>query len=166
VGEISAGLNTRNKGDDKSKKEFEEVMSKFNEINNLYRELGQGTGFYTKLSDVLARINDTVEGYLSARKLEAQELEASLNKGGGGFGLGGGNNLPAMYPNQPQQNLGFYVPPPMVFSVLPNQQQNVNNSIFGQNMDMSDQLSQYFNESPTFSSNVFGQQVWKSQFRH
>ncbi len=44
-------------------------MSKFNDINNLYRELGQGTGFYTKLNDVLARINDTVDGYLSARKL-------------------------------------------------------------------------------------------------
>jgi hypothetical protein len=79
--------------------------------------------------------------------------------------MGGGNNLPAMYPNQPQQNLGFYVPPPMVFSVLPNQQ-NVNNSIFGQGMDMSDQLSQYFNPTAAFSSNVFGQQVWKSQFKN
>lgn len=114
-------------------------MSKFNDINNLFRELGQGTGFYTKLSEVLARISDTVEGYISARKLEAQELETSINKGG--FGSGGGtNNLPAMYPNQPQQNLGFYVPPPMVFSVLPNQQ-NMNNSIFGQSMDMSNDLS-------------------------
>lgn len=44
-------------------------MSKFNDINNLFRELGQGTAFYTKLSEVLARISDTVEGYTSARKL-------------------------------------------------------------------------------------------------
>jgi hypothetical protein len=62
-------LNKRNKGDDKSKKDFEEIMSKFNDINNLYRELGQGTAFYTKLSEVLVRISDTVSGYISARKL-------------------------------------------------------------------------------------------------
>jgi len=91
-------------------------------------------------------------------------LEQSINKGG--FGAGGANNLPAMYPNQPQQNLGFYVPPPMVFSVLPNQQQQgVNNSIFGQSTDMSDQLANFFNEKPTFSSNVFGQQMYKTQMR-
>jgi hypothetical protein len=47
-------------------------MSKFNDINNLFRELTQGTAFYTKLSEVLARINDTVSGYTSARKIEAQ----------------------------------------------------------------------------------------------
>jgi hypothetical protein len=138
-------------------------MSKFNDINNLFRELGQGTAFYTKLSEVLARISDTVEGYTSARKLEAQELEASINKGG--FGSGGGNNLPAMYPNQPQQNLGFYVPPPMVFSVLPNQQ-NMNNSFFGQSTDMSDMLSDVMRSKPTFNANVFGQQVYQSTFRH
>lgn len=67
-------LNKRNKGDEKSKKDFEEVMSKFNDINSLFRELTQGTAFYTKLSEVLARINDTVGGYISARKMEAQEL--------------------------------------------------------------------------------------------
>jgi hypothetical protein len=44
-------------------------MSKFNDINGLFRDLGQGTGFYTKLGDVLARIADTVTGYVSARKL-------------------------------------------------------------------------------------------------
>jgi hypothetical protein len=69
-----------------------------------------------------------------------------------------------MYPNQPQQNLGFYVPPPMVFSVLPNQQ-GMNNSIFGQSMDMSDQLANFFSEKPTFSSNVFGQQMYKTQMK-
>jgi len=44
-------------------------MSKFNDVNNLFRDLGQGTAFYTKLSDVLVRIGDTVTGYISARKL-------------------------------------------------------------------------------------------------
>jgi hypothetical protein len=65
-------LNNKNKGDQKNKKEFEDIMSKFNDINGLFRDLGQGTSFYTKLSDVLVRIGDTVSGYASARKLEAQ----------------------------------------------------------------------------------------------
>lgn len=69
VGEVSADLNNRNKGDDRSKKDFEEVMSKFNDINNLFRDLSQGTAFYTKLSDVLVRIDNTTSGYASARKL-------------------------------------------------------------------------------------------------
>ena len=56
VGEISSDLNKRNKGDEKNKKEFEDVMAKFNEVNNLFRELGQGTAFYTKLNDVMARM--------------------------------------------------------------------------------------------------------------
>jgi hypothetical protein len=60
-----------------------------------------------------------------------------------------------MYPNQPQQNLGFYVPPPMVFSVMPNQQ-NPNTSMFGQSMDMSDMLSEVLRSKPNFNANVFG----------
>ena len=56
VGEISNELNKKNTGSDKSKKEFEDAISKFNDINNLFRDLGQGTAFYTKLSEVLARI--------------------------------------------------------------------------------------------------------------
>jgi hypothetical protein len=54
-----------------------------------------------------------------------------------------------MYPNQPQTNLGFYVPPPMVFSVLPNQQ-NANNSIFGASSDMSDMLNDVLKSKPNF----------------
>ena len=50
VGEISTNLNKKNKGDQKSKKEFEEVLSKFNDINNLYKDVAQGTGFYTKIN--------------------------------------------------------------------------------------------------------------------
>lgn len=37
VGQISADLNKRNKGDEKNKKDFEDVMAKFNEVNNLFR---------------------------------------------------------------------------------------------------------------------------------
>lgn len=31
-------------------------MSKFNDVNNLFREVAQGTGFYTKLNQILAKI--------------------------------------------------------------------------------------------------------------
>ena len=47
-------------------------MAKFNDINGLFRELGQGTAFYTKLSQVLARIGDTIDGFVQARKMEAE----------------------------------------------------------------------------------------------
>ena len=46
-------------------------MSKFNDINNLFRDLGQGTAFDTKLAEVLARIGETIDGFVSARRLEA-----------------------------------------------------------------------------------------------
>lgn len=176
VGEVSLELNNRNKGDDRSKKEFEEVMAKFNDISNLYRELGQGTAFYTKLSEVLVNLSDNVEGFVSARRLEGQELEASINKGQGGFG-GGNSNLPSMYPNQPQQNLGFYVPPPMVFSQMP--QQNQGMSMFGggpqphqgghggqggHNNNLGDMLGDLMRSKPSFSADVFGGQVYKSKF--
>lgn len=68
-----------------------------------------------------------------------------------------------MYPNQPQQNLGFYVPPPMVFSVLPNQQNQSN--IFGQGSDMSDMLGDVLRSKPNFDANIFGQQVYNSIYK-
>lgn len=161
MGEISADLNKKNKGDDRSKQEFEDVMAKFNDINNLFRELGQGTSFYTKLSEVLVRIGDTIDGYTQARRLEAQELEASLNKGNGG----GGNNLPSMYPNQPQQNLGFYVPPPMVFNQMPNQPGfSMMQGGPQQQASMADMLSDLMRSKPNFSADVFGGKVYQSKF--
>ena len=33
-------------------------MAKFNDVNNLFRELTQGTSFYTKLNDVLAKMDN------------------------------------------------------------------------------------------------------------
>lgn len=125
--------------------------------------MGQGTAFYTKLSEVLARIGETIEGFVSARKLEADELEASLNKGGGGGGqggYGGANNLPNMYPNQPQQNLGFYVPPPMVFQQVP--QMSVYQG--GQSNNMADMLNDLMRSKPNFSADVFGGKVYQSKF--
>lgn len=71
--------------------------------------------------------------------------------------------MPAMYPNQPQQNLGFYVPPPMVFSVMGNQNQGA--SIFGQTTDMSDMLSDVLRSKPNFDANIFGQQVYQSTYK-
>ena len=150
-------------------------MAKFGEIGNLYRDLGQGTAFYTKLSEVLVNLNDTIEGFVSARRFEGEELQASLNKGGGfGFGGGGSSNLPSMYPNQPQQNPGFYVPPPMVFSQMP-QQNNPNMSMFGgpvpqqggqggPNNNLGDMLGDLMRSKPSFSADVFGGQVYKSKF--
>jgi len=90
-------------------------------------------------------------------------LESSLNKGGGGQGgFGGGNNLPNMYPNQPQQNLGFYVPPPMVFQQMP----PMNFSVYqgGQSNNMADMLSDLIRSKPNFSADVFGGKVYQSKF--
>jgi len=69
VGDIANNLNKKNKGDDKSKREFEEVSSKFNEINNLFRDVAQGTGFYTKLNEILARVYSDEEGFIAARTM-------------------------------------------------------------------------------------------------
>jgi hypothetical protein len=70
-----------------------------------------------------------------------------------------------MYPNQPQQNLGFYVPPPMVFNNLPaqgnnNMFQNNNNN----NGSMADMLNDLMRSKPNFSADVFGGQVYQSKF--
>ena len=91
--------------------------------------------------------------------MEADELEASLGKGGGG----GGNALPNMYPNQPQQNLGFYVPPPMVFNQMPQQPMM---STFGpqQAGSMADMLGDLMRSKPNFSADVFGGKVYQSKF--
>ena len=69
VGDVSLSLNKKNKGDETTKKEFEIVMSKFNDINGLFRELSQGTVFYTKLNDILAKVWSDLEGFIEARKL-------------------------------------------------------------------------------------------------
>ena len=62
-------MNKKNKGDDSAKKEFEKVMGRFNEVSNLFRDIAQGTGFYTKLNDILAKIDNDVEGLITARKI-------------------------------------------------------------------------------------------------
>ena len=58
VGDISSGLNQKNRGDEMAKKEFEVFMGKFNDVNGLFRELTQGTSFYTKLNDILAKMDN------------------------------------------------------------------------------------------------------------
>jgi hypothetical protein len=66
-----------------------------------------------------------------------------------------------MYPNQPQQNLGFYVPPPMVFSQQPN---FPNNSMMNSNANMGDMLRDIMSSKPNFSTDVFGGPVYKSKY--
>lgn len=67
-----------------------------------------------------------------------------------------------MYPNQaPQQNLGFYIPPPMNFTGVP--QQNKNHV---QSSDMSDMLADIMKSKPNFGGgDVFGGPVFQSQWR-
>jgi hypothetical protein len=136
------------------------VSSKFNEINNLFRDVAQGTGFYSKLNEILARVYSDLEGFIAARTMEAQELENSIKKGG----FGAGQNLPSMYPNQqPQQNLGFYIPPPMNFTGVPKQgpQQNNHN-----NGDMGDMLADIMRSKPSFGGgDIFGGPVFQSKYK-
>ena len=88
-------------------------------------------------------------------------MENSINKGGNNSG---GNNLPSMYPNQPQQNLGFYVPPPMVWNQMPNQPGNFS-QIGNNHNDMSDMLGNLMRSKPNFGGDVFGGQVYQSKFK-
>jgi hypothetical protein len=120
----------------------------------------QGTSFYTKLNDILVRLSNMIEGFVAARKLEAQDLENSINKGGFGSGQGGQQNLPSMYPNQPQQNLGFYVPPPMNFN---NQNQLPQVSVYNNNM--SDMLQDLMRSKPNFSTDIFNGNVYPSKIQ-
>ncbi|CAM6005799.1 unnamed protein product [Sphagnum balticum] len=66
-----------------------------------------------------------------------------------------------MYPNQPQQQLGFYVPPPMVF----NQPNNPNFSMFngGGGSNMGDMLQDLMRSKPNFSTDVFSGPVYQSK---
>lgn len=49
-------------------------MGNFNDVSNLFRELVQGTSFYTKLNDILSKLDSDIEGFIAARRMEAQEL--------------------------------------------------------------------------------------------
>lgn len=72
---------------------------------------------------------------------------------GGGRGGGGksGPDLPSMYPNQqPQQGLGFYVPPPMHFDG-PNMNQNHNPSNNNPS-SMGDMLHNLLSSKPSFNA--------------
>jgi hypothetical protein len=44
-------------------------MGHFNDVNNLFRDLSQGTGFYTKLSDIINKLDNDIEGLVTARKI-------------------------------------------------------------------------------------------------
>jgi hypothetical protein len=66
-----------------------------------------------------------------------------------------------MYPNKPpQQNLGFYIPPPLNFTVNPNHQQPIH-----QGNDMGDMLADILRSKPNFGGDVFGGPVFQSKWK-
>jgi hypothetical protein len=69
IGDVALNLNKKNSSDDSSKKEFEVIMGNFNDVNNLFRDLSQGTAFYTKLNDIISRLDNDIEGLVTARRL-------------------------------------------------------------------------------------------------
>lgn len=139
-------------------------MGNFNDVNNLFRELVQGTSFYTKLNDILAKLDTDIEGLVTARKFEAQEIEQSLGKKGGSGGFGG-PNLPNMYPTQqPPQNLGFYIPPPMDMNAQGGQNAYQQG---GHQGGLGDMLKNLMSSKPSFNTNLFdgGANVYQSKYK-
>ena len=68
-----------------------------------------------------------------------------------------------MYPNQaPQQNLGFYVPPPMNFDNAPG-----NNNLQTHSSSLGDMLQNLMNQKPSFSTNLFSGQdkIYQSKYK-
>lgn len=70
-----------------------------------------------------------------------------------------------MYPNQaPPQNLGFYVPPPMNFTGVPNQGPHNNNH--NNNGEMGDMLADIMRSKPNFGGgDIFGGTVFQSKYK-
>lgn len=141
-------------------------MGKFNEVSNLFRDIAQGTGFYTKLNDILARMDNDIDGLVAARQMEARDIEQSLGKRGGG----GAPNLPSMYPNQqPEQNLGFFVPPPMHFDGPQNHPQGGFGGFGGGGMggSLKNMLSDLMSSKPSFDTNLWGtnHNVYQSKYK-
>jgi hypothetical protein len=69
-----------------------------------------------------------------------------------------------MYPNQaPQQNLGFYVPPPMEFG------NSGNNNLYqqgGNQGSLGDMLNNLMKSKPSFDTNLFGgATVFQSRYK-
>jgi hypothetical protein len=68
-----------------------------------------------------------------------------------------------MYPNQaPPQNLGFFIPPPMVFTNQP-QHQNMNQN--KNSNDMSEMLADILRSKPNFGGNVFEGPIYQSKWK-
>lgn len=73
----------------------------------------------------------------------------------GGSSNFGGPSLPNMYPNQqPQQNLGFYVPPPMNMNMGGGQ--NPYQGSQGNQGNLGDMLKNLMSSKPSFNTNLFG----------
>lgn len=71
-----------------------------------------------------------------------------------------------MYPNQqPQQNLGFYIPPPM--NMDNHGGQNPYQQGGNQQNNLSDMLKNLMSSKPSFSTNLFGggNNVYQSKYK-
>ena len=64
-------LNSQNKEQDNSKRDFEKIIGSFNEISQLYGEMQQASAFYTKLNDFISKLTCGIEDFVFARKVAA-----------------------------------------------------------------------------------------------
>ena len=72
-----------------------------------------------------------------------------------------------MYPNQqPQQNLGFYVPPPMHFDNAPQQNMQQTN-MMGGGGGLKNMLNDLMASKPSFDTNLWGtnKNVYASKYK-
>jgi hypothetical protein len=69
---ISLSLNSKNKEQDKGKREFEVIINCYNEIAQIYVDCVQAIGFYEKLNEHIEKITADVEDYVYARKQASQ----------------------------------------------------------------------------------------------
>mgnify|MGYP000980946288 CR=1 len=142
---ISHSLNSKNREQEKGKRDFEIIINCYNEIAQIYADCVQALGFYEKLNEHIEKLTADVEDYIYARKQAAQELESTLNKKGPPLSFS--NNLPEMYPGKKKQPLPQFTPPPIPPSLY-GQAQN----IWGPEQQGINHFQQ---QGPQFPSNPF-----------
>ena len=157
---ISLSLNGKNKEQD-SKRDFEKLISSYNEISQLFGETQQASAFYTKLNDFISKLTCGIEDFSYARKVSGEDLENSIkNRGGSGFrppdfpNMGPGpqqNNTVPCYSGPPPGSGFMNSPPPSAFNFGVAQQPfdprtaNVN--------DLFRMIGDSFNQLNPFNSN-------------
>ena len=160
ISTISLSLNGKNKEQD-SKRDFEKLISCYNEVSQLFSETQQAGAFYTKLNDVISKMTCGIEDFVYARKVAAEDLENSIrNRGGQGFrppdfpNMGPGPQHSSTVPSYigPPPGSGFMnSPPPSAFNFGVNQQQ-----IDPRNANVTDlfrMIGDSFNQLNPFNNN-------------